>query len=75
LPESAGAARVQISVVARLVDSLARSSAVSPAAIVDVKRAITYARHELERRSAASAPDEHATQIPHRLLRKPGTEW
>lgn len=75
LPDSAAAARVQISVVARLVDSLGRSGAVAPSAIVDAKRAITYARHELERRSAASAPDEHATQIPHRLLRKPGAEW
>ncbi|MCW2750634.1 MAG: hypothetical protein JWR83_1744 [Aeromicrobium sp.] len=75
LPDSAAGARVQISVIVRLVDSLGRAGTVSPAAIADVKRAITYERHQLERRSAVSEPDERATHIPQRLLRKPAAEW
>jgi len=75
LPDSAAAARVQISVVARLAESLRDESTVSPTSIAGMKLAVTYARHQVERRSASADPDPRATDIPQRLLRKPATEW
>ncbi len=75
LPDSVAEARMQISVVARLIESLSRDGLIAAPAYAKAKRALVYARHELDARSAGAAPDEHATDIPRRLLRKPTVEW
>ena len=75
LAESAGEARVQISVVSRLVAALHKSGLITAVSHADAVRAVAYARKQLDRRSALQSRDSGEIKIPRRLLGKPTAEW
>jgi len=74
LPEGDGEARAQITVLARLLKSLARHDLdwqVTKCAYWEAEAAVTQARRDLKRR--ATEPDE--ARMPDRFLQQPGPEW
>jgi hypothetical protein len=73
LPEAITESRVQISVASRLIDELARAGEVTAAAAAEAGRAMTYARHQLDKRSRR--PDESPARLTRRLLGNPGADW
>jgi hypothetical protein len=75
LAGSAAEARVQISVVSRLVASLHKAGLITTAAHADSVRAVDYARRQLDNRSALQSQAAEAVKIPPRMLRKPPAEW
>lgn len=79
LPEGLGEARTQISLVSRLLSHLSRKRlldfSVVRRACWDAEAAVKQARIDLEARSAARAPDEHAQEMPSRFKQQPGPQW
>lgn len=76
LPGARAEARMQISVVSRLVDHLVRagrlSAALPPHLFVAVARAADQARQCIELPSVA---DDTVNRMPRRFLQQPGPEW
>lgn len=79
LPESLGEARTQISLASRLLSHLSRKRlldfSVVRCAYGEAEAAVKQARVELEARSAAHEPDEHAQDMPSRFRQQPGPQW
>ncbi|WP_332662683.1 hypothetical protein [Aeromicrobium sp.] len=79
MPESLGEARTQISLVSRLLSHLSRKRlldfSVIRCAYWESEAAVKQARIDLEARSAARMPDEHAQEMPSRFKQQPGPQW
>lgn len=79
MPESHGEGRTQISLVSRLLSHLSRKRlldfSVVRCAYWESEAAVKQARIDLEARSAARDPDEHAQEMPRRFHQEPGPQW
>lgn len=79
LPDGAGEARTQISLVGRLLTHLSRRKlldlSIVRCALWDAEAAVVQARCDLPSRSLEQEPDPWATTMPERFERRPGPQW